>query len=492
MKKLFTLLTVALMGASMWALTPLDGDSWNDATKTLTVNSNPSQSAYISQSEIEHLIIGNAVTNIGVSAFEYCTNLTSVTFGNQLLNLEQYAFCACHALSSVELPNSLTKIESGAFSYCGALASVTIGTCITKIEAFAFMDCGSLTSFTCQATNPPTLDYRTFNGCTYLSQIYVPAESLNAYKTATNWSAYASIIKAIGNEDQPAWVQPGDSWDEDTRTLTVNSNPGDGAYANNEDIKYVIISDGVTSIGYGAFYYCTYLASIEIPNTVTSIEDYAFYYCEYRLTSIEIPNSVKSIGEYAFAYCIALESVTIGDGVTSIGNYAFEECYYLTSLTIGNSVTNIGDYAFYFCEKLTSVEIPNSVESIGVGAFKDCADMNSLIIGNGITSIGDHAFYECIHMTSVTCEAVNPPTIGEGVFNECNYLSYIYVPAESVEAYKTATNWSEYEPLIEAIPSDEAIDHTAADANITKRLENGQLIIIKNGQRFNANGVEVR
>ena len=453
MKKFFTLLTAALISVSMFAQTPewvQPGDVWDASSKTLYVYSNPAQSAYISQSEIEHLIIGNAVTNIGVSAFEYCTNLTSVSFGNQLSNIEQYAFMSCGALTSVELPNSLTQIGAGAFIYCGALASVTIGTGITKIEAFAFKDCG-ITSLTCQAINPPTLDYRTFNGCTYLSQIYVPAESLNAYKTATNWSAYASIIKAIGNEDQPAWVQPGDSWDEDTRTLTVNSNPGDGAYANNEDIKYVIISDGVTSIGYGAFYYCTYLASIEIPNTVTSIEDYAFYYCEYRLTSIEIPNSVKSIGEYAFAYCYALESVTIGDGVTSIGNYAFEECYYLTSLTIGNSVTNIGDYAFYFCEKLTSVEIPNSVESIGVRAFMGCADMNSLIIGNGITSIGDHAFYECIHMTTVTCEAVNPPTIGEGVFNECNYLSYIYVPAESVEAYKTAANWSVYEAIIEAI-----------------------------------------
>ena len=541
MKKFFTFFAAALMSVSMWALTPLDGDSWNDATKTLTVNSNPAKSAYISQSEIEHLIIGNAVTNIGESAFESCTNLTSVTFGDQLTTLEQYAFCACYALTSVELPNSLTKIVSGAFAYCGALASVTIGTGITKIEAFAFMDCG-ITSLTCQATNPPTLDYRTFNGCTSLSQIYVPAESLNTYKTATNWSAYASIIKAIGNEDQPAWVQPGDEWDEDTKTLTVNSNPVSNAYMEKSEINHVIISDGVTNIGNSTFAYCYYISSIVIPNTVTKIEDYAFYYCS-SLAAIDIPNSVDSIGASAFAYCSFAQSLTIGDGVTFIDDYAFYYCddiasftmgnnvqsigkhafslctsipsvvlpnsvetigenafYYcsaMSSLTIGNSVTNIGKFTFGNCTSLTAVDIPNSVQTIGNSAFRSCSALSSLTIGTGVTYIGerafnecygltsleipdnvetidynaftycsaltsvkigtgvtainDGAFYGCSAMTDITIEAVNPPVLGNEVFYSCPALAYIFVPEESVETYKAAEYWSEYAEKIRAI-----------------------------------------
>lgn len=106
MRKIITFFAAALMSVSIFAQNPewvQPSDSWDEDTKTLTVNSNPAQSAYISQSEIEHLIIGNAVTNIGVSAFEYCTNLTSVSFGNQLSNIEQYAFMSCGALTSVEL-----------------------------------------------------------------------------------------------------------------------------------------------------------------------------------------------------------------------------------------------------------------------------------------------------------------------------------------------------------------------------------------------------
>lgn len=472
MKKFFTFFAAALISASIFAQNPewlRPGDEWDEATKTLTVNSNPAQSAYISQSEIEHLIIGNAVTNIGVSAFEYCTNLTSVSFGNQLSNIEQYAFMSCGALTSVELPNSLTKIEGGAFIYCGALASVTIGTGITKIEAFAFKDCGSLTSLTCQAINPPTLDNRTFNGCNYLSQIYVPAESVDTYKAATNWSAYASFFKAL----QPAWVQPGDSWDEDTKTLTVNSNPGGLAYYDNQEIEHLIISNGVTNIGNGAFQSCEHISSVVIPNSVTGIENYAFYYCE-DLLSVVIPGSVNRIGESAFENCVGLTSVTIEEGVTVIGfaafgycvaltsvyipntiirieNDAFHQCYALTHIDIPNSVTNIGNYSFFSCTSLTDLVIPSNVESIGSKAFFNCSALISMTIGTGVTSIGESAFLRCSALTSVTCEAVTPPTAEFGIFDECAELAHIYVPAESVEVYKTATNWSVYEAIIEAI-----------------------------------------
>ncbi|MBR2608012.1 MAG: leucine-rich repeat domain-containing protein, partial [Bacteroidaceae bacterium] len=156
----------------------------------------------------------------------------------------------------------------------------------------------------------------------------------------------------------------------------------------------------VTSIGRKAFYRCTSLTSIVIPNSVTSIGEDAFYNC-FRLTSIVIPNSVTSIGEDAFRGCNSLTSITIPNSVTSIGNSAFYGCSGLTSIVIPNSVTSIGNSAFSGCSGLTSVTIPNSVTSIGNSAFYGCKGLTSITIPNSVTSIGDKAFYNCTNLIKV-------------------------------------------------------------------------------------------
>ena len=113
----------------------------------------------------------------------------------------------------------------------------------------------------------------------------------------------------------------------------------------------------------------------------TSIESYAFYGCT-GLKSIVIPDRVTSVGEYAFSECSALTSVTIGNSVTSIGEYAFTECSALTSVTIPDSVTSIVEGAFYDCSGLKSIEIPNSVTSIEYLIFAYCSSLTSVTIGD--------------------------------------------------------------------------------------------------------------
>ena len=164
-------------------------------------------------------------------------------------------------------------------------------------------------------------------------------------------------------------------------------------------VTYNSVSYSVTSIGDYAFFLCTGLTSVTIPNSVTSIGNKAFNYCE-SLTSVTIPNSVTSIGDHAFYGCSGLTSVTIGNSVTSIGQHAFWYCTGLTSVTIPNSVTSIGADAFYKCSGLTSVTIGNSVTSIGYQAFYGCSGLTSVTIGNSVTSIGDYAFYGCKSLTS--------------------------------------------------------------------------------------------
>ena len=233
----------------------------------------------------------------------------------------------------------------------------------------------------------------------------------------------------------------------------VTSKPS-GYYSNDitipESVKNNGITYSVTSIGEGAFSYCSGLTSIEIPNSVTSIGDYAFQNCS-GLTSVTIGNSVTSIGNMAFQNCSGLTSIKIPNSVTSIGGSAFQGCRGLTSVTIPNSVTSIGESAFCNCSGLTSVTIGNSVTSIGGSAFQGCDGLTSVTIGNGIKSIGYKAFYRCKQLADFYCFAESVQTTGSDVFYDSNLdHATLHVPASSVNFYSNTEPWSGFSEIIEA------------------------------------------
>ena len=196
-------------------------------------------------------------------------------------------------------------------------------------------------------------------------------------------------------------------------------------------IQYGKYTYEVTSIGEHAFYKCSGLTAITIPNSVTSIGKGAFARCEV-LTSITIPNSVTSIEKDVFYNCKALTSITIPNSVTSIGGHAFHECESLASIAIPNSVTSIGGWAFSYCFCLTSVTIPDSVTSIGEGAFSRCNSLTSFAIPSRVTSIGEWTFYKCSGLTAITIPN-SVTSIEKDAFKECIALRSVMLP-------KTLTN----------------------------------------------------
>ncbi|MBQ4065395.1 MAG: leucine-rich repeat domain-containing protein, partial [Clostridia bacterium] len=207
----------------------------------------------------------------------------------------------------------------------------------------------------------------------------------------------------------------------------------------------------VTGIGRDAFWYCTVLTSVIIPDSVTSIEGFAFSNCSALtsvtipdsvtsigrnafaasgLTSVTIPDSVTSLGYSAFSNCESLTSATLGSGVTIIDASLFSECTALTSVTIPDGVTSIGSYAFYLCSSLESITIPDGVTSIGSAAFQYCRDLTSVNIPDNVTRMGDYAFAYCTGLTSIAIP--DSVTIMENnAFFDCTNLTDIYCEAES-------------------------------------------------------------
>ena len=218
---------------------------------------------------------------------------------------------------------------------------------------------------------------------------------------------------------------------------------------NRTNLVSVELGDCVTIIGNNAFDDYSDLTSIVISDSVTGIGDSAFYGCR-SLTSITIPSGVTSIGLYAFMNCSSLTSINIPDSVTSIGHNVFANCTSLISATIGSGVTII-DNMFENCSGLTSVTIGDGVRSIGIRAFYESTGLTSCTIGSGVTSIGQEAFVNCRSLRSVTVKATTPPTLGRSAFPFFLFACNLYVPSQSVNAYKDS-DWKYFTTNIYPIP----------------------------------------
>ena len=372
--------------------------------------------------------------------FGYIFGTSSYTGGKGVTQYYYGSSTSSTTSSTYYIPTSLKKVTVtggnilyGAFYNCSSLTSVVIGDSVTSIGSDAFRDCYKLVEVVNKSTHITVTKGDSSNG-------YVGYYALAVYNSGDTFTSKLSndngyLVYIDGAEK----ILVGYNGTETDLVLpSYITQIYQYAFSSCYNLTSVVIGDSVTSIGNSAFRGCSRLTSITIPfvgatkggtsdthfgyifgaSSYSYNVDYvptslkkvtvtggnilyrAFYNCS-SLTSIEIPDSVTSIGDYAFYSCSSLKSVVIGYSVTSIGNCAFENCSSLKSVVIGYSVTSIGDHAFSKCSSLTSIEIPDSVTSIGDYAFYSCSSLKSVVIGYSVTSIEGWAFYWCSSLTSV-------------------------------------------------------------------------------------------
>ncbi|MBS1363296.1 MAG: leucine-rich repeat domain-containing protein [Bacilli bacterium] len=277
------------------------------------------------------------------------------------------------------------SIKHDAFRGCSNLTSITISNSVTSIGSYAFRSCSSLTSITIP-----------FVGSTL---------------EGTSNTHFGYIFGAATSSDNKKYVP--------------------------DSLKEVIITSG-TSIGYSAFYNCSNLTNITIPNSVTSIGDSAFSRCS-SLINVYYDGTIEDWCKIKFSYQDSnpmnpaehfyikntnnkydeVTEIIISNVNISIGDYQFYSFDNIINVEIPNSVTSIGNSAFRSCSSLTNITIPNSVTSIESYAFYNCSNLTNITIPNSVTSIGSSAFYNCSSLT-IYCEVTSKPSGWSSSWNESN------------------------------------------------------------------------
>ena len=421
--------------------------------------------AFYGCSSLTVVTIPEGVTSIGDWAFSGCSSLTAVTIPEGVTRIGDRAFCNCSSLTSVTIPESVTYIDYDAFSGCSSLVSITVDENNAKYssdERGVLFNKDKTTLFQYPAGNTATsyeipssvtsISNSAFSGCSSLTSVTIPKGVTSiGYEAFYGCSSLTSVTI-------PEGVTSIDRF----------------AFSGCSSLTSVTIPEGVTSIDYAAFRNCNNLKSVYITDLVAwckilfdvhdsnPLSNSADLYINgEKATNIEIPSSVTSS---AFYGCSSLTAVTIPDGVTSIGGSVFSNCSNLMSVTIPSSVTSIRSSAFYGCSKLKNVFYLDTEEewkNISIGSNNYCLTnatihYNATILTPSVTRTADGTVYKVSAANLPVSSVVVVALYKDGRF--VGYESAVYngetleIAADTPHDTATILAWSDWEKLIPLAP----------------------------------------
>ncbi len=305
--------------------------------------------AFLGKSKLTEIIIPDSVTFIADYAFAKCSGLKNIIIPNSVTDVMNGAFCDCSALESITLSESLTALSDNLLAGCTSLKALNIPSSVTTVGDSALYYCTALEELSFE-----NIDAITSGGASLLQRFDI--------YTVVNYEDYRFTsdggVLYIGNDDNPYLIL----YKASDKTIT--------SYTAKEGTKFIHSE---------AFYGCTALTGITIPESVCEIGTMAFYGCT-SLTSVSLPSAVKKIPDSAFTGCTSLTSVSLGQ-IEEVGASAFANCTSLTSLVFTSALKTVGNFCFQGCSALAEIYIPASVQSVGLTLFDGCTALYEVKIG---------------------------------------------------------------------------------------------------------------
>lgn len=363
---------------------------------TIKVSRTDMRGNFLYLSDNNMMLLNANSTSNGRSEYYY-NAVKAVRLGNYD-SIGQFAFYKLHCLETVSLPPTLTALGgSGCFNNTSSLKHLTVPRGMTTTF--------NMTSSGVKTVSLPkgltTIGYQDFKGASRLERIAVPSTCSSWYYDAFQNCVSLSSVKI------PTSLVGSSSW---------------GYFPN--------------------FQGCTNLREIKFAGPIKQLSQR--FATSLLIRHVELPDGIVTINQYAFSGCTMLASVSIPDSVTLIESYAFSSCAALSSITFPETVTSIPQYVCNGCYSLKNVVFLGSVTTLGSSCFTNCYTLERFTVPATVTSIGNYAFSGNTSMKEYHVLPTTPPTMGSNAFQNIPANCKIYVPAESLEAYQTASNWSTY------------------------------------------------
>ena len=356
-----------------------------------------------SNNQLKSIVLPEGVESIGGAAFYQCSRLEEVTLSKSLLTIGESAFAECKSLSEVVIPDGVQTIGDGAFLGCKGLKSVTMSDSVTLLGALCFDGCEALERVRL-SDNITTILNSTFYWCTSLRELNIPSklEVVDCY-----------------------------------------------AFCACAALPDITLPDGLKSIDEYAFMSCYEFTEIDIPEGVTLMGQNCFGDCP-KLERVSLPESLQELGTNAFFGCSLLREVNIPESITKLSAGLFQGCESLESVELPPRLKIVGDFAFDGCTSLTEIDIPASVTHINQSAFAYCHSLERATVRNEhLKQIQGGAFAYCPSLTHLELHSIAPPQLPElNIFDGCSESLKVYVPATSVETYRSDASWSTYASYI--------------------------------------------
>ena len=378
--------------------------------------------AFSECSALTSVSLPNTITYLNSSLFSNCTALRTFTIPDNITSIYGSVFQSCHSLSEVNIPSSVTSIGKYAFRYCNSLKSITIPNSVKTIDRGAFYQCKALTDVQLP-DSLSTISQEMFYECTALESITIPAGVTHIENKAFYWCSNLETMTLHAN------IEYIDEWAfSQTEISTFVLAMKNAEEACNNRVNKILHNIGQQYATRKITIAGEKVRDLVVPNIVDSISDYAFAYS--YIASVDIPNNLKRINPTAFYQCPSLQSVSWNaldfEEVSSAANAPFNKvASQIHTFKFGRDIKHIPAYLCYDMNRLDSIEIPAGVKSIGKHAFAHCSP------------------------SVVICHASQVPNIDESAFSK-DYVSntILYVPAESVEAYKNSEQWNKFAHIV--------------------------------------------